>query len=202
MRGKNYKGLTQWEFVPLASTLISTTDFFSKPWQKKTDESLLKSFRPTTKKLQRINLMKLCDPKADTCLHKWKITYLHQKKNMMSLGRMTWIKKIMIWIWLTENLITHPRKSFIINELWSSKWNEHKSEINKIRLDRRTWRRFLIKTSNKLRQKYLKTEPPSPPQPSTNLQGKQIYMYDLDTVHRQFATHSRGIFRINERWSD
>ena len=33
----------------------------------------------------------------------------------------------------------------------------------------------------------LNTQPATSPQPSTNLQGKKIRMYSLDTTHRQFA---------------
>ena len=40
-------------------------------------------------------------------------------------------------------------------------------------------------------------QPEPSPQPSTNLQGKQICMSDLDMDHRQFANIPRTIYRIN-----
>ena len=47
-----------------------------------------------------------------------------------------------IWIRLTENFITHPRKNFRINKSWSSKCNKHQLTINKIRIKQITWRIF------------------------------------------------------------
>ena len=43
-----------------------------------------------------------------------------------------------VWIRPTENLQSHPRTSFRINERWSSKYDTHKSKMNKIRLEQRT----------------------------------------------------------------
>ena len=36
-----------------------------------------------------------------------------------------------VWIRPTENLLPHPRTSFSINELWSNKYDTHKSTIKK-----------------------------------------------------------------------
>ena len=50
-----------------------------------------------------------------------------------------------VWIRPTENLQSHPRTSFRINEHWYNKYDTHKSTINKISLERRPRRRFYIK---------------------------------------------------------
>ena len=110
-----------------------------------------------------------------------------------------------VWIQTTENLLTYLRKSFGINVCWSSRYNSHKSTINKRRLEQRTWRIVFIKQSNELMLTSLNTQPITLPCPSTNLHGKQICMYSLDTVHRQFrdtwgqVSASINIYRINEK---
>ena len=92
-----------------------------------------------------------------------------------------------VWIRPTENLLTHPRKSFRINELWYNKYDKYKSTINKIRLERRTLWRFQIKQINQLKRKSLNIQPEPSPWPSKNLWWKQICMYGLYTDHRQFS---------------
>ena len=47
-----------------------------------------------------------------------------------------------VWIRLTVNLKSHPRESFRINARWSNKYDTHKSTINKISLELRTWSWF------------------------------------------------------------
>ena len=63
----------------------------------------------------------------------------------------------------------------------------HKSTINKIRLERRTWWIFYINKSNQLKWTSLDTQLETSPQPSTKLRGKQIRISGLDTAHRQFS---------------
>ena len=107
-----------------------------------------------------------------------------------------------IWIHPTENLLTYARTSFRIDKFLLSKCNKHKSKINKRRIKRITWNIVWINKINQLIQKSLDT-PPSPlPRPYTNLWRNQTCMSHLDTAYRQFATHMRTSFRINERWSD
>ena len=43
----------------------------------------------------------------------------------------------------TDNLLMHPRESFIINERWYNKWNTHKSTINKRRLEQKNLKYIL-----------------------------------------------------------
>ena len=50
-----------------------------------------------------------------------------------------------VWIHPTDNLQSHLRTSSSINEIWSDKYDTHKSTIKKIRLGQRTRRIFYIK---------------------------------------------------------
>ena len=104
-----------------------------------------------------------------------------------------------VWIRTTENLITHPMKSFRINEWWSNKYDTHNSTINKRRLERRNWWKFYIKQSNKLKQTSLNTQPEPFPRPYTNLRGKKICMSSLYTAHRKFANTYKGNFQ--DQWN-
>ena len=50
----------------------------------------------------------------------------------------------LIWIWPTDNFLTHSRTSYRINELWSSKYNKHNSMVKKIIIVRINWRIYYI----------------------------------------------------------
>ena len=103
-----------------------------------------------------------------------------------------------VWIRPTDNFLAQPRTSFRINELWSNKNDTPKSTINKRSLERRTWRMFLIKKSNQLKQTILNTQPAPFPWCSTNLQGNQICMSSLYTDHRKFANTPK--FKFQYQW--
>ena len=45
------------------------------------------------------------------------------------------------------------------------------------------------------------TQPAPSPQPSTNLRGEKILMYDLDISHKKIQSQPRTIFSINEQLS-
>ena len=47
-----------------------------------------------------------------------------------------------VWIWCTDNLLSHLRTSFRINNIWPNKYDTHKSTINKRRLEQISWRIF------------------------------------------------------------
>ena len=51
----------------------------------------------------------------------------------------------LVCIRLTGNFQSHPRKRFRINELWSNKYDTHRSTIKKIGLEQKTWSWFHIK---------------------------------------------------------
>ena len=92
-----------------------------------------------------------------------------------------------VWIRPNENFLTHPRKSFRVNKFWSNKLNKHNSATKRRRLERITWRRFIIKQSNKSKQTSMNTQPAPSPRPYTNLWWNKIFMSGLDTSHRQFS---------------
>ena len=104
-----------------------------------------------------------------------------------------------VLIRLTDNLLSHLRKSFRINERWSNKYATHKSKINKIRLEQRTWRVFWIRQSNQLKRTSLNTQPATLPQRYTNLWGNKIRMSSLDMYHIQFSNTSEDKFQ--DQWT-
>ena len=107
-----------------------------------------------------------------------------------------WIKSVcLFWIHPTGNLLTHPGISFSTNELWSNKYDIHKSKINKNSLEWITWRILYIKQSNKLKWTSLNTKPVPLPWTLTHLQGNKICMSGLDTSHRQFSNTPKGKFQ-------
>ena len=106
-----------------------------------------------------------------------------------------------IWIWTTDKFLTHLSTSLNINKFLSSKFNKHKSTINKRRPEQITWRIFYINKMNQLMRTIMNTQPAPSPIPSTNLQGKQIRISNFDTSHTQFVTHPGTSFRINKRLS-
>ena len=107
-----------------------------------------------------------------------------------------------VLIYPTENFLTHPKKSFRINERWTSKWKTQMSTMNRRRLKQRTWMIFYIKQSDKFMQTSLNTQPSPSPQTSTNLWMKQIRMSSLYTANKKFTIHPRTSFSINELWFD
>ena len=165
--------LTQWEFVHLGSTLTYTTSNLNK-LRKRIEAN--QCFDGNRKNYKTRNpwhkLPKTCGGSKSVCL---------------------------VWIRTTENLKSHPRTSFWMNERWSNKYDTHKSTINKRRLERRTWRRFYIEQRNQLKQISLNTQPEPSPQPSTNLREKQIHLSGLDTSHRQFSIKTKDKFQY--KWT-
>ena len=55
-----------------------------------------------------------------------------------------------------------------------------------------------LKPFNKLMMPSVATKLSPLPRPATSLQGKQRFMYSLDTTHRKFQSHQRKSFSINE----
>ena len=110
------------------------------------------------KYLQIINSIGLGDPlwKLPTQLQNWRtwVTDFNPINLLMATGE---IKKrylchnlpqafrrrkyeCLVLICPTDILQSHPRISFSINELWSNKYDTHRSKINKRRLELITWR--------------------------------------------------------------
>ena len=108
--------------------------------------------------------MVLCDPWFNTYLYNFKLGW---PEELIWSQSMYWFRKVqskklspfprpstslcrnqisISGLYLaTDDLKSHPRKSFRINERLSNKYYAHKSEINKIGLERRTWWIFYIK---------------------------------------------------------
>ena len=156
--------------------------------------------------------MGLCAP--------WDYTYLHNFK-LKELEELSWSKLIYWWQQVksqklaplpqpSTNLreeqifmsgldtaqwkfLTHPRTSFRINWHWYNKYDTHKSTINKIRLERRTWKMFYTKQINQLKQTCPNTQPAPLRWPSTDLWGGQINISGLDMAHTIF-NQKRGQF--------
>ena len=105
----------------------------------------------------------------------------------------------LVWIRLTDIFLTHTRTTFWINEFWSNKYDTYKSTVNKVWLEKRTWRRFWTKQRNQLNRTSIKTQPAPWPQPYTILQRKQIWMYSLDTDHRKVSTTSE--YKYQDQWT-
>ena len=116
---KNYKQWTQWSFVPLGPTLTYTCEN-------------LNNLRKYLEANQCVD-GNMCNNKNQHPFH--------------NLPQTCGGRKLVcpVCIWPTENLKSHPRKSFRNNERWFNKYDTHKSTINKIRLGQRTWRIFYIK---------------------------------------------------------
>ena len=132
---------------------------------------------------------------------------MRNRKNRQPHNDLTQICKggksvCLFWIHPTENLQSHPRTSFRINELWYNKHDTLKSTINKRRLEPRTWRIFYIKRSNKLKQKSLNNQPETSTQPSTNLLGSKYVCTVWIQPTDNFQSHPRISFSISERWYD
>ena len=104
-----------------------------------------------------------------------------------------------VWIRPTGNFLTHLMTTLRINECGYNKYNTHKSKINKIRLEQRTWWLFYIKQSNQLKQTSLNTQPPPSSWPSTNLWGKKIRISGLDTAYRKFSNTPKDKFQ--DQWT-
>ena len=92
-----------------------------------------------------------------------------------------------IWIWPTDNFLSHPRIRFGMNEHWFSEYNKKKSLINKRVPVQKAWRRFRIDKINKSMWTSLNTQPAPSSRHFKNLRGKKIRMYGLNTAHIQFA---------------
>ena len=155
---------------PSGKLLFSQLKKLSKPWQRNSDESLLKIFISLTIVFKGLTQWAFVTLGTKLIYKTENLPTLTTKTNWMKLGILNWIQSINwlqkveshnrhpyhdipqtcggsksicpILIRPTENFPTHPRTSFMINERWSSKWDKHRSTINKIRLVRRTWRIF------------------------------------------------------------
>ena len=140
--------------MTLGPTLILTTEKLSKPWKRDPDNYLLKSFRSLTKKHARDQPNGTFSPLGQHLSTQLKTTYLNYQTNWMKLGWFTWSQSTnwwrqvkyknwhphhdipqtcreskpvcTVWIFPTDNFITHPRTSFRINEWWSNKCNTQK----------------------------------------------------------------------------
>ena len=101
----------------------------------------------------------------------------------------------LFWIRPTEHFLTHLRKSFSINVRRYNKYDTHKSKMNKIRLERRTWRIFYIRQRNQLNQIIFNTQPKPSPQSSTNLWEKKILLSGLYTSNRNVSNTPEDKFQ-------
>ena len=123
-----YEGLTLWSFVPLRPTLIYTTS----KWN---------------------NLNNLLE--SNQCIG----FDMFNHKNWYPFHDLpqSWggIKSICpFWISSTWNFRSYPSTRFSINELLSNKYDTHKSTINKISLEKRTWSWIHIKHTKNYKEKY------------------------------------------------
>ena len=100
----------------------------------------------------------------------------------------------LVWIRPTDNLVTHPRRIFRINECQSNRYDTYKPGINKISLGWRTWWIFYTKKINKSKWTSMNTQLAPSPQPSTNLRGKKIRPSGLDMYHIQFSNTTKDKF--------
>ena len=110
----NCEGITQCKFVPLGPTLTYKTSNFK-------------------------NLSKWYE--ANQCIDgdMWTSKNQHPHHNLPQT--FSWRKSIcLVWIRPADNFLTHLRRSFRINELWSNRVDTHKPKINIRRLEQRTWR--------------------------------------------------------------
>ena len=99
----------------------------------------------------------------------------------------------------TEHLQSHLRTSFSINELWSSKWDIHKSTINKSRFLRMNLRIFYINQNSRLMSTSSYTRLAPSPWTSTNLRGNKIRIYGLGMTHIKIAITPREKFQ--DKWT-
>ena len=165
----NFEGLTQWEFVPLGLILTYTTSNLN-------------------------NLRNYLE--ANPCIedNRWNHKNRHSNHDLpQTCGGRIYICQV--WIRPTENSLKHPRTSFSINEHWYNKYDTYKSTINKIRLERITWRIFYTKQSNQIKQKILNNHPAPSSWTSTALWWKQIRMFGLDMAHKQFSNTPKDKFQ-------
>ena len=122
---KIYKGLTQWDFLPLGPTLIYTSE----------------NLTTLTNKTNRMNLGILTWSHSINWWRKLKSQNRHPHQNLPQKCRG---RKYVypVWIRPTYNFLAQPRTGFRINKYWSSKFNTLKSKINKISIEWINWRIF------------------------------------------------------------
>ena len=106
-----------------------------------------------------------------------------------------------VWIHSTENLLTHLRTSFRINERWYNKYYTHRSIINKRRLVQRTRKRFRPRKAIKWNKKvWIPNRHPCHDLTQTCGGRKSIcpdWIWPIDN----FPTYLRTSFDINKFWS-
>ena len=132
------KGLTQWYFVTFGLTRIYTTEEIPPTLTTKTWWLLLVSMLGLLQ--WTINLKKFVWLHWIQSINWWWQVESQNRNHQHGLPQ-TWveIKSVCsVWIWPTGNLITQPRSISGFNELWSSKFNAHKSKINKRSLEQIT----------------------------------------------------------------
>ena len=106
----NSEGLTQWAFAPLGPTFTYTTANLKKFRNfLEANQFIYGDMRYHKNRQPCHNLIRACGGGKSVCL---------------------------VWIRPTENLQSHPRTSFRINERWYNKYYTHKSTINQIRLEK------------------------------------------------------------------
>ena len=124
---KSCEVLTQWKFSPLGPTLIYKT-------------SNLNNLRNCLEANQCID--------GDRCNHKNRHSCHNLSQSCVG------IKSVFpVWIRPTVKFYSLLMKSSRINELWSNKYDTHKSKIKKRSLERRTWKRFFRSSKLKLQRK-------------------------------------------------
>ena len=98
---KKCKGLNQWAFVSLGLTLTYTTTTVSNLRNcLESNQCIDDTMQNNQNWHPRHDLPQICGGNKSVCP---------------------------VWIHITDNFLTHPRTSFRINELWSNKYDTHKS---------------------------------------------------------------------------
>ena len=115
------KGLTQWDFLPLGTTFIYTTE----------------NLPTLTTKTNWTNLGILTWSKS---INWWQQVESHNGHPFHDLSRTCGGSKYVckIWIGPTHNLLAHLSTSIRINGNWSSKYNKHNSKSTKTVLNKET----------------------------------------------------------------
>ena len=117
----NWDGLNQWSFVPLGPTLTYKTSNLNKFRKFLAANQCIDGNSWNNKNQHPLHdLPQTCGGSKSVCTGS---------------------------IRPTENFQSHLRTSFSINERWSNKYYTHKLTTNKRRIEQKTWRIYLLKTT-------------------------------------------------------
>ena len=168
---KNCKVLTQWDLVPLWTTLIPA--------------NILKH-QTVTKTLRWLS-QKNCNGWTQwSFVTLWKILIL---TTIMKLQTATKTMRLLPWFFLQGmNSMGLSALLATLKPFYSSKTPKHHQKLNRIEL----------KPSNQLMVKIVTPQLPYFLWTSKNLRGKKMRMFGLDTAHRQFSITYKD--KIQDQW--